>query len=73
MHITYVKRDYYGFDYCIGELCGHATLYTYTSEYDRNRTLHKYIDDEHHIQGGGFYDVKDAKKDFKRTIELFQV
>lgn len=68
MGLTYTKRDFYGFDYCIEDLCGHATLYTYTSDYDKSHTLHKYIDIEHGIQGGGFYDIRDAKKDFKNKI-----
>ena len=68
MSLNYKRVDFWGFDYEIEDLFGHATLYIYQSEYDNHR-LFRYIDEEHGIDGGGWFELKDAKKNFKKQIE----
>lgn len=69
MKIAYKKQNIWGFEYNIEGLSGFATLYTHTNDCDKSLTLYKYIDIEHDIQGGGFYDIRDAKRDFKNKIK----
>jgi hypothetical protein len=68
MQIKYERQWVWGFEYDIDGLTGFATLYTHSNGIDNN-VLHKYIDIEHGIQGGGYYDRLDAKKDFKNKIK----
>lgn len=68
MALNYKKVDFWGFDFEIDELYGHATLYIYRSPYD-NSCLYKYVDEEHGISSGGYLDPKQAKKVFKNKIK----
>lgn len=65
--LNYKKVDILGFDYTIEDLFGHATLFIYSNPYE-NRRLYKYIDLEHGIDGGGYFELKDAKKNFNKKL-----
>lgn len=66
--IKYKRLEVLGFDYEINEVCGHAVCYIHSNGIDKN-ILYKYIDEEHEITGGGYYDQREAAKSFKSKIK----
>ncbi|MCD7879039.1 MAG: hypothetical protein LUG16_03795 [Candidatus Gastranaerophilales bacterium] len=71
--LKYRRVNFWGFDFEINELFGHATLYIYSSEYDRKNVLFKYVDEEHGIQTGGYFSCGKAKREFKNIIKELAV
>lgn len=69
--LKFQEQQIYGFDYEIEELAGHATCFTHSNGIDNN-VLYKYIDKEHDVIGGGYYDLFEARRDFKKKIAQLQ-
>ena len=62
------ERTAHQWHYTVGELSGTAQLYIH---YGAN-ILHKFIDEEHQIYGGGWINLNEAKRDFKNKIKELQ-